>query len=100
VVTPEIVTLEFPLLVSVTPSELLRPTFTLPKLKLLGLALSCAVAVAPVPDRAIVVGELLALLETATLPVALPAAVGAKATLSVAVCPGVNVVLAATPLAL
>lgn len=96
----EIIRLEFPLLVNVTPSELLRPTLTLPKVKLLALVLSWAVAVAPVPDRAIVVGELLALLETETLPVTLPAAVGAKATFSVAVCPGVNVVLAATPLAL
>jgi len=36
--TPEIVTLEFPLLVSVTVNELVVPLFTLPKLKLAGLA--------------------------------------------------------------
>jgi len=35
---PEIVTLEFPLLVSVTVNELVVPLFTLPKLKLAGLA--------------------------------------------------------------
>jgi hypothetical protein len=99
-VTPEIVRLEFPLLVNVMPSELLRPTFTLPKLKLLGLAVSCAVGVAPIPDKEIVAGELVALLATETLPLTLPGALGAKATFSVAVCPGVNVVLAATPLVL
>lgn len=38
VVTPEIVTFEFPLLVSVTLKELVVPSFTLPKLKLVGLA--------------------------------------------------------------
>lgn len=40
VVTPEIVTLEFPLFVSVTPSELLAFTLTLPKLRLPGLGAS------------------------------------------------------------
>jgi hypothetical protein len=40
VVTPEIVTLEFPLFVSVTPSELLALTLTLPKLRLAGLGAS------------------------------------------------------------
>jgi hypothetical protein len=56
--------------------------------------------VTPLPLREIVAGELLALLATETLPLALPEAVGAKVTLSVAVCPGVSVVFALTPLAL
>lgn len=52
------------------------------------------------PVRAIVVGELLALLVTVTLPVALPVEVGVKPTVNVADCPGVSVVFGATPLAL
>jgi hypothetical protein len=39
-VTPEIVTFEFPLFVTVVFSELLPPMSTFPKLKLVGLALS------------------------------------------------------------
>jgi hypothetical protein len=42
--TFEIVTFEFPLLVNVTLCALLLPTLTLPKLKLVGLALSESVA--------------------------------------------------------
>ena len=76
--TLEMVTLELPLLVSVTPRELPPPRFTLPKLKLLGVALNCEVTAAPVPERATVVGELLALLVTVRLPVRLPAEEGAK----------------------
>src|SRR3989449_6837764 len=51
-VTPEMVTLEFPLLVSVTGNPLLPPTFTLPKLRLVGLAPSKNVAATPVPLKA------------------------------------------------
>ena len=40
--------------------------------------------VAPVPDRAIVAGELVALLATLTLPVTLPELVGANVTFNVA----------------
>ena len=36
--TLDIVTFEFPLFVSVTPDEPLLPTFTLPKLRLVGVA--------------------------------------------------------------
>jgi len=49
------------------------------------------VGVTPVPIRVNVEGELVALLATATLPLALPDAAGAKVTLRVAVCPGVSV---------
>ena len=48
-------------------------------------AAECAISCTPVPDNAMVVGELVALLATLTLPVTLPASVGAKATLKVAV---------------
>jgi hypothetical protein len=37
-VTPEIITFEFPVFVSVTPTEVLAFTVTLPKLTLVGLA--------------------------------------------------------------
>src|SRR6266478_9871863 len=47
-----------------------------------------------------VAGELVALLVTETLPVTLPVAAGAKVTFKVAVCPGVRIVPADTPLAL
>jgi hypothetical protein len=42
--TLEIVTFEFPLFVSVTPSELVEPTFTFPKLRLVGFTTSSKVA--------------------------------------------------------
>ena len=60
--TLEMVTLEFPLLVKVTFSELLLPVFTLPKLRVVGLAARRCVAVTPVPLRLIPGGELGALL--------------------------------------
>src|SRR5882762_9093002 len=46
----------------------------------------------PVPDKAMVAGELVALLATTTLPVALPVAGGANVTFIVADCPAANVV--------
>ena len=54
----------------------------------------------PVPDKATTAGEFVALLDTDTLPLALPAVVGANVTSSVAVWLGVSVVPAFTPLAL
>jgi len=47
-----------------------------------------------------VAGEFVALLVIVTLPVTLPVAAGAKVTFKVAVCPGVRIVPADTPLAL
>ena len=52
----------------------------------------------PVPLRAIVAGELAALLVTVTLPETLPAAVGAKATLKEVDCPEARVKGSARPL--
>src|SRR5260370_22762047 len=86
-VTPEMVTLEFPLLVSVTGNPLLPPTFTLPKLRLVGLAPSRKVATTPVPLRAMARGEPGALLTSDTEPVTLPAAVGVNPALNVALAP-------------
>jgi hypothetical protein len=96
----ETVTLEFPLFVSVTACMLLVPTNTFPKLKLVGLAVSWSVAATPVPLKAMAVGEFGALLTSDTLPVTLPVAAGAKATLKFAVCPTASVKGRVSPLVL
>jgi len=89
--TLERVTFEFPVLVRLVLSELLLPKFTLPKLKLVGFAVSRKVAVTPVPLRAITSGELGALLTSETAPVTLPAALGVKSALNVALLPAAMV---------
>jgi hypothetical protein len=76
----ETVTLELPVLLSVTVCVLLVPTNTLPKLKLVGLAESCDVTTTPVPLRATVVGELVAVLVMETLPLVLPPIIGENTT--------------------
>jgi hypothetical protein len=86
-VTLEMVTFEFPVFVKATLEEPLAPTFTLPKLRLVGFAPSRKVAAAPVPLRAIVNGEPGALPTKETEPVTLPAVVGAKAALNVVLPP-------------
>src|SRR6266852_4233166 len=90
-VTPEMVTLEFPLLVSVTGNALLPPTFTLPMLRLVELAARKNVATTPVPLKARVRGEPGALLVMETLPLALPGAEGANCALNVVFCPAASV---------
>jgi len=55
--------------------------------------------VTPVPESEMVSGEFVALLATIILPVALPAAAGAKVAVRVAVCPGVKII-PETPVAL
>lgn len=97
----EIVTLALPPFVRVKVCELLVPMTTLPKLALAGVTANCAWM--PAPLKAMVVGELLALFATETLPVTLPAADGEKVTLRGALCPaarvnGVVIPLAAKPL--
>jgi len=87
----ERVTFEFPVLVKLALSKLLLPKFTLPKPRLVGFAVSRKVAVTPVPLRAIIRGELGALLTSETVPVTLPAALGLKATLNVALLPAAMV---------
>jgi len=82
-VTLEIVTFEFPLFVSAALNELLLPTFTLPKLKLVGLAPSRKVGATPVPLREIASGEPGALLTSEMDPLAAPAAPGEKTVLNV-----------------
>ena len=90
-VTLEMVTFEFPVLVRLALSKLLLPKFTLPKLRLVGFAVSRKVAVTPVPLRAIISGELGALLTSETVPVTLPAALGVKTALNVALLPAAMV---------
>jgi hypothetical protein len=85
--TADIVTLEFPMFVKAAPKSLLLPTLTLPKLRLDVLNVSSWVPATPAPLNPIVNGELGALLMSATEPVTLPAALGAKTTLNVALEP-------------
>src|SRR2546426_11893867 len=86
-VTQEMVSLESTLLVSRTVISLPPPTFTLPKLRLVGLAPSKNVAATPVPLRARVRGEPGASLTKEIEPLTLPAVVGAKAALNVVLPP-------------
>jgi hypothetical protein len=91
VVIFETLTVELPVLVSVTVCVLLLPTLTFPKLKLVALAESWSVVAAPVPLIAMVLGEFGALLTNETLPVTAPALAGENATLKLELCPGVKV---------
>jgi hypothetical protein len=90
VVKPEIVTFEFPVFVTMTFCELLLPTFTFPKLRLVGLMPSVKVAAMPEPLRPTEVGDVGALLTMETLPDTVPTAVGRKATVIVACCPALT----------
>src|SRR2546426_3001124 len=83
-VTPEMVTLEFPLLVSVTGNALLPPTFTLPKLRLVGFAPSRKVATTPSQVHATALQSPCTLVSSLILPETLPAAVGVNPALNVA----------------
>src|SRR5215472_19105327 len=91
------VTLEPPVLVTVSERDLLLPRVTLPKLRVVGFDPS-APAVTPVPVRGMVRVGLEALEVMVTEPVALPAAVGVKVTLKVALWPAVSVRGAVMPL--
>src|SRR2546426_12063160 len=82
------VTLEFPVFVSVSLKERLPPTFAFPKLRLVGFAPSRKVAAAPVPLSAIVRGEPGALLVMEAVPLALPVAEGANCAVKVGLWSG------------
>jgi hypothetical protein len=98
--TDPIVTVELPLLVSVTDCELLLPIATLPKVKLFELALKDMVAETPVPESGSAVGEPAALLTNDTEPETAPATVGANATLNVVLPPAATVAGIVSPLML
>jgi hypothetical protein len=99
-VTRDSVTLELPVFVIVTLLELVLPAFTFPKVRLLGLGEIVTDATNPVPENVTTFGELGASLEMFTLPVRLPAVVGAKSKLNVAVFPTPIVVGVFKPLTL
>ena len=82
------VTVEFPVLVVMTLCEAEVPTVTLPKFIDAGLAESFNTCAMPVPLRAMLVGEVGALLTRLRLPGKLPADAGAKAMFSAAELPG------------
>lgn len=98
--TPEIVTFEFPVFVSVTVKELLDPSVTFPNAKVLGLALSDCVAATPVPVSEIVTGDVAPLFTRDIEPVALPALVGENTALNVVVAPTAIVTGAVSPVML
>jgi hypothetical protein len=88
--TDEIVTVVPPVLVTVSDRDLLFPTVTVPKLRLVGFAPSVP-GVTPVPDSGMVSVGFEALEVMVRLPLALPADDGVKETLNVALCPAVRV---------
>jgi hypothetical protein len=69
----------------------LSPTTTLPRFIVVGLTVSCPVAVVPVPDNGIVRVGFDALETTLTLPLALAADAGVNVTVKVLLCPAVRV---------
>src|ERR1700747_2947113 len=83
------VTLDVPDFVSVIACEPLLPTATFPKLKLEGLAVSCACT--PIPAKEMLAGEPDALLAIITLPVALPGVVGANCAVKETLAPALIV---------
>lgn len=94
----ETVTL-FELALSVPVMFLLLPTFTVPKLKVVGLMASCP-ELAPVPTRGTEMLGLFALLDTAILPLSVPLAGGVKLALKVTLCPAGRLIGMLTPLTL
>ena len=100
IVTCEIVTLEFPEFVSVRFCELVLPTVTLLKLRLVGFAVTWSVAATPAPLSAIAVGDVGASLVNDRLPVTLPEVKGAKLTVIVPEPPAAIVIGSDRPLVL
>ena len=95
--TLEIVTFAFPALVSVAPSELLVPSSTLPKSRLLVLELNSRAEATELPLVEIVRGEFGALLTSEIEPVTFPAELGVKTTLNAALWPGAMLIGSARP---
>jgi hypothetical protein len=97
--TLEIVTLVPPVLVTVSDNVCFVPTWTLPKLKLVGFDPS-APAATPVPDKGIVSVGFDAFDVTVTVPLTVPAEGGLNDTLKLALWPAVSVRGAVIPLML
>lgn len=96
--TAEMWTAPLPVLVRTICLAEFEPAATLPKLRLVGLALSWPTAATPVPLTETDSGEFEASLVRVMLPVALPALVGAKVTVRVAVCDAFRVAGTVKPL--
>ena len=92
-------TLVPPVLVTVSESDCLFPTVTVPKLRLVGFAPRVP-GVTPVPDKGMVSVGFEALDVIVMLPLALPADDGANETLKVALCPAFSVTGVVIPLKL
>lgn len=95
--TLEIVTFVVPVFVSVTPRELLFPTGTLPKSRLVVLELSTVVDAIALPLTEIASGELEALFVSAIEPDTSPAELGANTTLNVAFWPAAMLIGSVRP---
>jgi hypothetical protein len=89
--TAETVTLAPPVFVIVSDSVPLLPTFTLPKLRLVGLALN-APGATPVPDTAIVMDGFGASDAMVTVPLAFPLDFGANAIVNVVLLDAARVI--------
>ena len=89
-----------PVFVSGKVCDFVWPSSTLPKAKLAGEMLTPGCAAVPVPVRATVEGELGALLVIVIVPGKLPAVVGAKMALKVALAPAAIVLGVTKPLRL
>ena len=87
------------MLVTVSERDLLLPTVTLPKLRLVGFDPSVP-GVTPLPDKEMVRVGFDALEVMVMLPLALPADDGANETLKVALCPAFRVTGVVMPLKL
>jgi hypothetical protein len=95
----EIVTLEPPVLVTVSDRDLLLPTVTLPRARLVGFDPN-APGATPVPDSGMVRLGLEAFEVIVILPLRLAADAGVSVTVKVALCPAVSVTGAVIPLRL
>lgn len=96
--TPEIVTLAFPELLSVMVCLPVLPIVTLPKTALAGLALNVEVCVTPLPERIIDCGDPAALSVKEMLPVPGPVPVGVNCALNDTFWPAVIVAGKVSPL--
>jgi len=88
--TWEIVTLAPPVFVTVSDSDWLLPTVTLPKFRLVGLDPAVPTAT-PVPASGTESVEFEPVEVTVTVPLALPEAAGTNLTVKVVLCPEVSV---------
>jgi hypothetical protein len=100
VVSPEIVTLEFPVFVSVEVCDVDVFTVCVPKLKLVGFAVSVAVAATPVPVKLMVICDGVPFVVNCTDPVTAPAPVGANTALNAKLPPAAIVDDVVSPLML